>query len=280
MSEKILEKRAIKLNPNEFLYSLSLQLRFHWLQERSNKLDETVARIVVPINGAKRLFNKLIRRFKYVDRLHSQTNLEKIANQINNVWGCCTQTTLIMPVCSKRHKSPDGSYKMIYDLRNALGVWNGELIRSFFDLEDPHLRSGFDVILCDDFIGSGTTIEQKMSILRDTMTPEAKLYVVSLAAMKKARDRVLTRPEISFYTPLLLDQGINDSKDESIMRNMEALLAPTYNNQKMEKCSLGYAKTGSLYYNEDYRIPNNVYPVFWWGEMADGEAFNSLFRRP
>ena len=280
MDESAFEKRKFTLKRHEFLYSLGLQLRFNWLWERSNSLDETISRVVLPVYGAKRLFSKLIRKFKYVDHSHSQKNVIAIAHQIKVVWKCSPKTTLIMPVCSRSQRSPDGSSKMVYDLRSALGNWNGVMFTSCLDLKDPNLSSGCDVILCDDFIGSGSTIMRKMSKIQAAISPGSKLYVVSLAAMKNARDTVLNKPDIFFYTPLLLEKGINDSSDESIMLNMEALLAPRYNNESLENCSLGYAKTGSLYFNEDYRIPNNVYPIFWWGKMNDGQLFRSLFMRP
>ena len=77
-----------------------------------------------------------------------------------------------------------------------------------------------------------------------------------------------------------MEKGIKEPAKEHVMLNMEALLAPTFGTQKMRNCSLGYGNTGSLYYNKEYRIPNNVYPVFWWGTLADGRRFQSLFLRP
>lgn len=277
--EKRLNKRTHTLDVKDFFYSFFLQLRYSWLWERSNQLDETIDKIIKPVNGARRLFFKLIRSFCYIDLVHSHASVESVAHHIKKVWKCDSDSTLIMPVCSKNHRRPDGSSKLFYDLINALGTWDGSMMTSFFNDADSNISNGCNVILCDDFIGSGATMAKRVQKLQKNMQPGAKLYVVALAGMKDARDKVLNRLGTISYAPLWLDKGIKDSKNETIMVGMESLLSPTYKNEILEKCSLGYGKAGTLYYNEDYRIPNNVYPIFWWGALAGGKSYNSLFLR-
>ena len=274
------EKRSKTLNVEDFFYSLSLQFRHKWLWEKSNQLDETIENIIKHVKGAKRLFRTLLRRFTYIDSLHSQNNLKAIAFQIKEEWKCDKETTLIMPVCTKNDRHPDGSLKMVYDLRTALGDWKGKFILNYFDANDRRISSGFNVILCDDFIGSGYTINKRIKALKGALSSGAKLYIVTLAGMEEARDTVLKQADVVYYAPIWMERGIKEQSKELIMLNMEAHLAPTYGTQKLRDCSLGYGKTGSLYYNKEYRIPNNVYPVFWWGALADGRRFQSLFMRP
>lgn len=273
-------KRFRTLSIEDFFYSFGLQLRYHWLWKRSNKLDDTIEKVVKPVNGARRLFVKLIHKFKYIDHDHSQECINIIARYIKETWKCDQNTTLIMPVCTKTNRYPDGSLKMVYDLRTALGGWKNKMVINFFDADDSHVAAGCNVILCDDFIGSGSTMEKRIKRIRTKMSPSAKLYVVSLACMREARDSLFGNSGIYAFSPLLLDKGIKDKSGNSVMLSMEALLSPIYNKEEMAKCTLGYGGTGSLYYNEDYRIPNNVYPIFWWGYLFDGRPFNSLFLRP
>lgn len=275
-----LSKRTGTLSIENFFFSVSLQLRYRWLWERSNKLDDTIEKVVKPVDGAKRMFAKLIRRFRYVNLVQSQECVNAIARHIKETWSCDQNTTLIMPVCTKSSKRPDGSYKMVYDLRSALGGWNNEMLLNYFDANDTHIAFGCNVILCDDFIGSGSTMEKRINWIKTKMSPNAKLYVVSLACMREAKESILDKKGVYAFSPIWLDKGIKDESGDAIMLRMEALLSPKYQNEDLVKCTLGYGKVGSLYFNEDYRIPNNVYPIFWWGYLADGRALNSLFLRP
>jgi len=185
-----------------------------------------------------------------------------------------------MPVCTKTNRSPDGSLKLVYDLRSALGGWNNKMLLNYFDANDTHIISGCNVILCDDFIGSGSTMEKRINRIKSKMSPNAKLYVVSLACMREAKESILDKKGVYAFSPIWIDKGIKDESGDAIMLRMEALLSPKYQNEDLVKCTLGYGKAGSLYFNEDYRIPNNVYPIFWWGYLADGRSLNSLFLRP
>lgn len=275
-----LNKRTITLSIEDFFYSVSLQLRYRWLWERSNKLDDTIKKVVKPVDGAKRIFAKLIRKFKYIDRVQSQECIKAIALHIKEMWKCDQNTTLVMPVCAKTNRYPDGSLKMVYDLRTSLGGWKNKMVINHFDANDVHVAAGCNVILCDDFIGSGSTVVKRIKCIKTKMSSNAKLYVVSLACMREAKESILNMPGVYAFSPIWLDKGIKDEYGNSVMLSMEALLSPTHNKEEMVKCTLGYGKAGSLYFNEDYRIPNNVYPIFWWGNLADGRSLNSLFLRP
>lgn len=279
-SDRPFEKRSRTLSFEDFFYSLSLQFRHRWLWIKSNQLDETIENIIKPVEGARRLFPTLLKRFKYIDYSHSQRNLRAIAHQIKDVWKCDKTKTVIMSIRKQVNNHPDGSSKMAYDLLRVLGDWNGHLIIDPFDENYAKLSKGYSVILCDDFIGSGSTIDNRIKAIKDMIAPQAKLYIVALAAMSEARDLYLNRSGSMYYSPVWLEKGITEKKKTQIMLRMESLLASKHKDQVLSNCSLGYGKAGSLYFNEEYRIPNNVYPIFWWGKYVDGRDFNSLFLRP
>lgn len=273
--------RSSTMEVKDLFYSIRLLWRHKWLWERSNELDETIVKIIRPVDGGKRLFARLIKKFKYVSRNESKTSISLIAKQIKDVWKCNKNNTLIMAVKLKDNVHSDGSSKMAYDLRTALQDWDNRYVIDPFNEKDKHLASGFDVVLCDDFIGSGSTVDNRIKALKDVMPDSAKIYVVTLAAMKESYTNYFSNyHNVEIFSPLWLEKGINDGTSITIMLNMEKRLAPKYKNEKLKNCTLGYRKAGGLYYNEDYRIPNNVYPIFWWGLLVNGQPFKSLFERP
>ena len=273
--------RSSTMEVKDLFYSFRLMWRHQWLWERSNELDETIVKIIRPVDGGKRLFAKLIHKFKFVSSKESDTCIALISKQIKEVWKCDNNKTLIMAVRLKRNTHPDGSSKMLYDLQNALKDWNDSLIIDPFNDKDNRLNSGYNVVLCDDFIGSGSTIDKRIKALKAVMSASARIYVVSLAAMKESVPRYFSNyNNVDVYSPIWLEKGIKDGTSIAIMLEMEKRLAPKYKNELLHKCSLGYGKVGGLFFNECYRVPNNVYPIFWWGLLVNGQSFNSLFLRP
>ena len=272
--------RSSTMDVKDLFYSIRLLWRHQWLWERSNELDETIVKILRPVDGGKRLFARLIHKFKYVGRNESNKGISLIAGHIKDVWKCDKNQTLIMAVKLKRNRHPDGSSKMLYDLRTALKDWDDRLIIDPFNDKDNRLTKGFNVVLCDDFIGSGSTIDKRIKALKAVMSSSTKIYVVSLAAMKESVSRYFSKfNNVDVFSPIWLEKGIKDGASAAIMLEMEKRLAPKYKGESLEDCSLGYGKAGGLYYNEDYRIPNNVFPIFWWGLLINGEPFKSLFER-
>ncbi|WP_458773197.1 phosphoribosyltransferase-like protein [Aeromonas caviae] len=43
--------------------------------------------------------------------------------------------------------------------------------------------------------------------------------------------------------------------------------------------SLGYDRSETLYCAINDNCPNNVFPIFWWPKLANGEQYETLFHR-
>ena len=52
----------------------------------------------------------------------------------------------------------------------------------------------------------------------------------------------------------------------------EAHLKPKIGKMKLKNYFLGYGESEALYFSEEYRVPNNVFPIFWWRLALDGES--------
>lgn len=269
------------LSANDYYYALKMQSKYEWLIQYSNKLETTIS-ILLTDGSRKDLFAKALKKFIYVDREKSHDNTLNIVNQIENVWKCDKNDTAIVAVRKITNKHPDGSDNLLYNLQDELKQWKSSRFINVFDLDIKCVTNSKNLVLCDDFIGSGGTIEDRILDMKAKFGDTKNIYVVSLGAMHISRNRFVGFRNVKVYSPVWVKCGLDhgaDSNDRSLMLEMEESLAPKYKDYTLKTMSLGYKESGALYFNEEYRIPNNVYPIFWWGKLVDGLNFNSIFLR-
>ena len=273
-------RRSAKVSRGDFNYSILLQYRNGWLTKYSNSLDETI-RVLLQNKERKKLFANLIGKFKYVSREASDTLIDEIIRYIEHVWQCNPKETVIMSITKTENQHPDGANVLIYQLQKKMIAWDTSRFIASFYYSSNRVRKARNIILCDDFIGSGSTIEKRVIKIRENLKPNQRLYVISIAGMEMAKINVLNNLPVEYFAPIWLKQGINQEEETDVktMLDMESVLAPKYKDYKLETMTLGYGKSGGLYFNEEYRIPNNVYPIFWWGKLKDGSDFKSIFLR-
>lgn len=278
-----LANRSVHLTVEQNDYAVELCFRNPWLQDRSFQLEETIVHIVSKVKGGEKLFKTLINRFHYVSKIDSDKRVKLLVDQIEEQWKVPRDNTVIMAFCKNENGHGDGSQALLNDLKTKMNKWKENQFYSQFDIENVKIKSGNNVILIDDFVGSGETIVNRVEAIKAVMSKKAKLYVASLGATKVSRLFMSNYfPQVAFYSPVYVKRGFDPRysfKKKEIMFEMEGLLSPKYKNYKLERYSLGYNQTCAVYYNDDYRIPNNVFPVFWWGKLKTGENYNSLFLR-
>lgn len=279
--EPLDKRRGSPLDKTDYFYSINLQLKHSWINKYSNQLDETIS-VLLTDKEKKSLFKELISKFVYVDKEASQRYVQKIAVVIHNKWQCNPNDSVIIAIRKMDNHHPDGSGIFIYQLQGVLKQWRSSRFLNGFDIQNKHVKNSKNIILCDDFIGTGGTIRKRIEALEKVILPTQKIYCVSIAGMKEARTNVLDRKDISYYAPIWLDKGFatdTSNKDCSTMLQIEENLSKKYKEYILETMSLGYKQSGGLYYNEDFRIPNNVFPIFWWGKLSNGQPFKSIFLR-
>ena len=73
------------------------------------------------------------------------------------------------------------------------------------------------------------------------------------------------------YVGVALAQAISE------MKAAEAVLAKSNGKRKLR--SFGYKATEALYAIDGTSIPNNVFPLFWWGKLADQREYRTVLVR-
>ncbi len=278
-----LANQSVLLTPEELDYATELEMRHSWLQERSSQLEETISKVVSKVNGADKLFKSLINRFCFISKAESEKRLGLLIKQFEKQWQVPIDTTVIMAACKVKNSHGDGSQRLLADLKRDMTKWDESRFYDKFDPENKRIKKEYNVILIDDFVGSGETMGNRIAELIDVVSPKATIYIASLGATKVSKAYLKHKyPQVPFYSTEFVKRGFNPNASfykKHIMLEMESLLAKKYKSYEMEDFSLGYNYTGAVYCNEAYRIPNNVFPIFWWGKLLNGEDFHSLFLR-
>ena len=267
----------------DFSFIFNLGLQYEWLitcddgcMELWNSTGED--------RNQKRLILYLIHKFLYVDSNKSDEFCGKIVHQIIEKWGLEPRNTTITATCD--NSNPDGSQLMVQKLKNRFPFhWREfDFSNSLPEALYNKISSNDNLVICDDFVGTGSTIGRKteyaLKVIRERELENVQLYIVSFAAMQFSK-KVIPYP---FYSCEWLLKGISETLSgeklivaTKTMEEMESLLKTRIGRQYLPK--FGHERSESLYNYENDNIPNNVFPIFWWNKYKDNKLRIPMFRK-
>ena len=265
----------------DFKSIFNLGLQYDWLINCDKGFMELWNSTGDDINQ-KKLILYLIHKFLYVDSSKADEFCAKIVHQIIEEWGLQPRNTTITAACD--NKNPDGSQLMVQKMKNRFPHGWRE-----FDFSNSlpealyRINSNDNLVVCDDFVGTGSTIKRKteyaLKVIRERELENVQLYIVTFAAMRFSKTTV----EYPLYSCEWLLKGISETLTgdnlvvaTGIMQEMEGILKHKVGNQYLPK--FGYKRSESLYNYENDNIPNNVFPIFWWRKYKDNMFRIPMFR--
>ena len=267
----------------DFKAVFDLGLQYEWLITCDAGFMELWNSTGDDINQKKLIFY-LIHKFLYVDSNKADEFCGKIVHQITEEWGLQPRNTTITAVCD--NSNPDGSQLMVQKLKNRFPFhWREfDFSNSLPEALYTKINSNDNLVICDDFVGTGSTIGRKteyaLKVISERELEDVKLYIVSFAAMQFSMN-VIPYP---FYSCEWLLKGISETlKGDNlkvatkIMEDMEGLLKPKIGRQYLPK--FGFERSESLYNYENDNIPNNVFPIFWWQKYKDNKFRVPMFKK-
>lgn len=267
----------------DFKSIFNLGLQYEWLITCDQGFMELWSSTGEDINQ-KKLILYLVHKFLYVDSNKADEFCGMIVRQITEKWGLQPRNTTITAACD--NSNPDGSQLMVQKLKNRFPFhWREfDFSNSLPEALYKKLNSDDNLVICDDFIGTGLTIERKtryaLNVIRERGLENVQLYIVSFAAMQFSKT-VITYP---LYSCEWLLKGISETLTgdnlivaTKIMEGMEGLLRPRIGRQYLPK--FGFKRSESLYNYENDNIPNNVFPIFWWKKYKDNKFRVPMFRK-
>ncbi|MDQ1855789.1 hypothetical protein [Chryseobacterium sp. WLY505] len=287
MTETILYRSKRVLEYDDFSRLINMNNRFSWLTDNYEGLYELWSHC--DNDDEKKLIEFLIDNFRYTTASDLNNSGNSIANQIENIWKLESHNTYIVATCDDR--KPDGSQAFIQSIKNKFSItWENN---NFYNnlLEAAHkLEDNIEIVLVDDFIGTGDTIKKKSTYLIKKLNERNinnfKIRVVAFAAMEFAKEKI-DRLNLEFYSYIWLKKGISELITEQakrkkailIMSGLEDKLGENYKNLKLSRLRFGYKQSESLFSLESFNIPNNVFPIFWWPKLNDNKYCKTLFHR-
>ena len=284
MSELILNRASNKIDCDDFVKLTQLHIEYDWLTYEPEALFDLWC--LSDNSDQKNLIEHLIKNFYFIDSRKLTLASKEISNQIEQIWQLSFQNTFLFATCDDRN--PDGSQSIIQVLKNKFSNnWKESNFYNSLPVGANEISDNSNIILVDDFIGTGDTIKRKFKYLQNTLIKRklknVSIRIVSIAAMDFSKE-ILDELKVEYYSFYWLKKGINEliaenSRNQATksMEQLEDKLKKQHKGRNLPH--FGYKKSEALYALEAYNIPNNVFPIFWWPFYKGGNPRKTLFKR-
>lgn len=182
----------------------------------------------------------------------------------------------VLPALSKQDEAEGrldkSSINLLYlfkrgELEEALGTdkIHFQVVKDKERLLKKEIKNNEKILIVDDFIGSGETIEESLdlyNINKDDGPDINNIIVLSLVAHMQGLS-YLSKIDVSIYYGIVIHKGISDNftgdtKDTyiTLMKQIEDRIPKITEDNRF-----GYKQCEALLHM--YRIPNNTFPIYW-----------------
>lgn len=278
-----------KMRRDIFVLTANLMVERPWLQQsaRSRALADLME--MAENQDEQKLILELLGRFHFIDQDKAEKNFSAIRDQVITEWALAPQDTIILGSSDKNFsKSSDAMLYFLKPKFSGIQGWTQNLFLTNLRAATEVNKKTFNIVMVDDFIGTGNDISRKINWLLGELSQKgkiAKIYVCVLAAMEQSKS-VLETLCTSYFVNTWLSRGISDfyqaadlAQSIQMMKNLEDKLSPRIGNKKLKCYSFGYKQSEALYHYENGNSPNNVFPLFWWEYQKPKLKRNPLFPR-
>ncbi|MDX7081670.1 phosphoribosyltransferase-like protein [Serratia marcescens] len=280
---------AAKIPQEVFKDLMELLEHSPWLKHYYNPLIELWN--FCDLSEQQKLLKELLFRFRFIDSFQLDEIGREVAKHISQKLGLKPINTKIAAISD--NDKPDGSVAGIQFLKNKFSIhdnWKESNFISSITSAAHNAKNNDNIILFDDFIGSGKTINNKLSYFKLTLKERKiklnSLRVVSFAAMDFGLKKIKEDSGLDAFSVIVLKKGITEcnspeeaEKKINLMIDLEKKLKPTMRGLKIRDHSLGYGRSETLFQISGYNCPNNLFPIFWWPLDKDLIRRDTLFNR-
>lgn len=227
-------------------------------------------------------------RFSYLDNETLNLLLNDVSDFIINESGFNENTTQLLSLTYD--DEADSGQKILDNIKHPIFKkgWRQIKTVNMFGKSIPNYNKGKnEIIIIDEFIGSGKTLKSRINYLEKNIPGDFTLKCCFIAGIKNTIDDLID-DGIDIYCPLQLDKGISDyyegdelTKVELLMLDLELKLAQLINQKELYNYSFGYGGAEALYTMEgcNGNTPNSVFPIFWWLKDKENNYRNTVLTR-
>lgn len=257
-----------------------------WL--KSKRVEYRALLNEYPEAECRALLIELLKNTTYVSLTRYQEAFDRIRIQIEQAW--MVDITKCIFVSANQDRRISSSHRALFALRSA--NWAGVIpeerfVTRFRDAIDG-CQKDFTIVIVDDFIGSGQTIQgviDWMSANASAAGLNANLFVVTVSACRQGLE-ALQASGVSAYADVIVPKSISDLVDAAhrtaamaTMVSIEDTLQSKCDEGAFRTYRLGLGQQEAVFYQDEGRTPDNVFPVFWWEQLKAGLRPTVMRRR-
>jgi len=281
---------AEKISETAFYDVLGIIESYPWLRRTMDSLLELWN--MCDVRGQQDLIRDLFGRFTYLNIDQLEDASKKIVDQVE-AWGFEPGNTYFTVTADPTEDGVDGSAAGLQFMKNKfppVDGWKESYFYPSIAIAANKVKQNDNLLLFDDFIGSGNTINRKISYVLKTLKKRGiklnALKVISYAAMEFGVESIRVQSDVEVYCPFLLKKGLTDFESpesleakKTLMRDLESKLGKRFKGLRLSGHSLGYGESEALFQIQGYNCPNNLFPIFWWPIFDDGQPRKTIFVR-
>jgi hypothetical protein len=276
------------MNQEIFRILFSLCRKQPWLEDKAEELENLLYSECRDDNE-KNLVLELLERFIHISSEKYNDLIHELVENIATDPDLESNTTQIVAMTGDY--SSDSAQFVLYGMKQPLQKvgWQEHLSvtqfqRSFREYNKKG-KQHKNIVLIDEFVGSGKTVVGRVNTLKNLFTNETDItFKVRVLVASKVGIAHIQEQNIDIESIIYLDKGISDyypvdtlQQKLSTMNNLETLLSPAYKDRLLP--SFGYGQTECLYTRDNGNTPNSVFPLFWWPYLqTNGERRPLLIR--
>lgn len=215
------------------------------------------------------LFLELLREFQWISINDYYNSCRQLLIEIIKDLNSENQNIYIFPITSKIHSSKVKSgYFVAYLIKSLISsIENSEKfnfidLNNFVDISNTKFKKNDILLLVDDFIGSGESLEKCILDINKSNKNIGNKFKVLTIAIKKDTYMKLSK-RFTIYKKLEVLKGISDYNTGDVVKEKKEIMKKIEDKifSSIDSYSLGFKESESLI--TLLRTPDNTFPIFW-----------------